>query len=129
MTTSTSVGFNFESHGRSAAETYREIRPIYERFAMVIKQILVAAIPADCPVHSIEVRAKSVESFEKKAKKSSESNPLEPRYANPLDELTDMAGIRVITFFPKVLHQINDCIEREFTVTWKRSSPSLGSEM
>jgi ppGpp synthetase/RelA/SpoT-type nucleotidyltranferase len=67
-------------------------------------------------IHSIEARAKSLESFGAKAAKPSESDPTLPRYPAPLKEITDLAGIRVITFLPRSVEQVCRQIEREFTV-------------
>jgi ppGpp synthetase/RelA/SpoT-type nucleotidyltranferase len=112
--------FDFVAHGRAASEAYRDIRPSYDRYATVVRDILRAALPADCPVHSIEARSKSLESFEHKARKLADDDPQRPKYANPLEDITDLAAVRVITFFPKTLTLVNDYLEREFDVIWKR---------
>jgi len=115
-----SNSFDFVSHGRSASDAYREMRPAYDRYASIVRDILRAALPTDCPVHSIEARAKTLESLERKARKPSDDDPRKPKYSSPLDEITDMAAVRVITFFPKTLTLVNDCLEREFDVISKR---------
>ena len=51
-------------------------------------------------------------SFLKKACKPSKTNPLEPRYPTPLTDLTDLAGVRVIAFFPKNLDEIEKLIRK-----------------
>jgi len=112
--------FDFEAHGRTAAKNYEKIFFLYERYADAVKQILRASIPSDYPIHSIERRAKSVENFERKASKPDESDPSKPKYPTPLQDITDSAGVRVITFFPKTIKEVNLCIDREFEVLWNR---------
>lgn len=90
-----------------------------------MKNILGHAMPEDCSVHSIEARAKTAESFRRKAEKTDEADITKPKYTDPLTQITDLAGIRVIAFFPKSLKLICDAIEKEFDVQWKKD---LGEE-
>jgi putative GTP pyrophosphokinase len=69
--------------------------------------------------HEIEARAKDLESFGKKAAKPLESDPRRPKYPRPLEQITDLAGTRIITFFPKTLSAVDDCINTEFQVVEK----------
>lgn len=105
-------------------EKYQELRPIYDAFAAKVKDILDDGIPEDCPVHSIEFRAKATDSFKKKASKCEEDG-VTPKYRSPLSEITDLAGIRVIVFFPKSLAQIHRAIDEDFDITWMKD---LGEE-
>lgn len=99
-----------------ALEKYQELRPVYDAYAGKIKEILLDGIPVDCPVHSIEFRAKAPESFKKKACKRGKDG-VTAKYASPLTEITDLAGIRVIVFFPKSLAQVHRAIESDFEIT------------
>jgi len=99
---------------------YRRIQPIYLSLSETVKNILKHAIPNDVSVHSIEFRAKKVESFLNKAVKHDESDINKPKYEDPLSQITDLAGIRVIVFFPKSLERIGDAIRDEFDVTWMK---------
>lgn len=65
---------------------------------------------------TVQHRAKSAKSFFEKAATPSEENPNRPRYVNPLDNITDLAGVRVITYFPAMLSDIDALIEEEFQV-------------
>ncbi len=67
-------------------------------------------------VSSVEARAKKFESFGEKAAAPSDRSPEEPKYLNPLQEITDLAGIRVITFFPRQVELVGNCIREEFDV-------------
>jgi len=57
-----------------------------------------------------------LESFSKKCVTPTEQNPEEPKYRNPLQDITDLAGIRVITFFPRTVGRVCQCIQEEFDV-------------
>lgn len=70
-------------------------------------------------VHSIEGRAKDPSSFGKKASKQSKHDPLRPMYPDPLRQITDKAAIRIITFFPKTVGEIDQVISTEFDVIEK----------
>ncbi|PUU95383.1 GTP pyrophosphokinase family protein [Halanaerobium sp.] len=63
--------------------------------------------------HSIESRVKSVESFREKASRE--------KYSKPVEEITDLCGVRVITLFEKEIHQISDIIKELFEIDYKRS--------
>ena len=67
-------------------------------------------------VASIEARAKSLDSFVQKAIAPALGAPDRPKYPNPISDITDIAGARVITFLPKTLQQACEVIETQFTV-------------
>ena len=109
--------FNFEEHRRTAVEEYLRVRPQYETFAQIVRDILVQALRvADITVNSVEARAKEPESFGAKAEAPSENDPLAPKYPHPLDEITDLAGVRIITFFPRTVVSVRACIRKEFEI-------------
>ena len=109
--------FNFEEHRNAAVEAYRRVRPPYEDFANAVKEILVQALRArDIAVNSVESRAKDPESFGTKAATPSEDVPGTPKYPKPLEDITDLAGVRIITFFPRTVAMVGACIREEFEV-------------
>ena len=109
--------FNFVEHRRTAVEEYRRVRPQYEDFASAVKEILAQALRArDITVNLVEARAKEPESFGMKAEAQSEFDPRAPKYRNPLEDITDLAGVRVITFFPRTVEKVGACIREEFEV-------------
>lgn len=109
--------FDFVTHAASALERYRAVRPDYELLAGVAKRLLSEMLMASgIRVHSIESRAKSLESFSKKAETPSEGDPLEPKYRDPVREITDLAAVRVITFLPRTVEQVCTLIMQEFTI-------------
>jgi len=109
--------FDFESHRKSAVEQYSKKRHLYDDFTVEIENILRQAIETrGLKINVIQGRAKSEESFGKKAATPSEQGPDKPKYANPMKEITDLAGVRVITFFPSTVEEIGALIQEEFQV-------------
>ena len=89
-------------------------------FASEIKRILVVTLKRqNIKIASIEGRAKGIESFGKKASLPFPLNPNSPKYKDPLREITDQAGIRVITFFPKTIDEVGQVINKNFWYTRK----------
>ncbi|MCY3738390.1 MAG: hypothetical protein OXG13_18445 [Gemmatimonadaceae bacterium] len=109
--------FNFEEHRLNAVAEYQRRRPIFEAFAEAVRGIVKEALRAgNIQAASIEARAKEVESFGTKASKPSESDPERPKYPDPLLNITDLAGVRVITFFPKTAETTREVVLQEFEV-------------
>jgi ppGpp synthetase/RelA/SpoT-type nucleotidyltranferase len=67
-------------------------------------------------VNDIQFRAKELESFGKKATTPNEQNSEEPKYRNPLADITDLAAVRVITFFPRTVDEVGQCVHAEFDI-------------
>lgn len=74
---------------------FQRVRPIYKRFAGHIHYLINAHFPRGL-VHTTEFRAKNLESFERKCRKLNEDGTV--RYKDPLKDITDLAGVRVIVF-------------------------------
>ena len=110
-------GFDFAAHEQRAVATYRERQGFYESLATIVKRILEEALKQKGKeVHSVQARAKEPSSFGKKAALSSETDPAKPKYPRPLEEITDIAGVRVITYLPTTVEEINQIIEAEFQI-------------
>ena len=98
-------------------EEYGKRRSLYQEFAEMIRFILQEEMHAkSIRVHSIEVRAKSVESLQRKIALTSESGWGEAKSIEPLKEITDLAGVRVITFFTKTLMEVDRLLHEQFEV-------------
>ncbi len=109
--------FDFIAHRASAIAKYKEIRPLYQDFADTAKSILADILgAANIKYSSIEARAKEINKFGDKASKPSGLDSTKPKYLNPLEDITDMAGVRVITFLPQTVEDVCSLIKREFTV-------------
>jgi len=80
---------------------------------------------ADIKVHSIDYRAKAPESFAEKAGTQSEENPNRPKYEKPLEDITDLAGVRVITYFLSTEDRVDPIIEAEFEIVERTDKSEL----
>ncbi len=109
--------FDFAEHRRTAVEEYLRVQTQYDAFAKAVRAILVQALAErGIAVNSIEARAKGAESFGTKAEAPSENDPGSPKYRNPVKEITDLAGVRIITFFPRTVESVGTCVREEFEV-------------
>lgn len=121
-----SEGFDFEAHRLQAIDEYQKIRPLYEEFSEVIRNILSDALNSyQIKIHSIEARAKAMDSFSKKASAPSPEDPDRPCYTDPLNDITDLAGVRVITFFPRTLDAVDRTIQSQFEVLEKSDTTQI----
>ncbi len=76
-------------------------------------------------VASLEARAKPLDSFGRKAVEPLASDPGKPKYADPIAQITDLAGTRVITFFPSTVEQVDRVIREQFLVVEKSDKAEL----
>lgn len=99
---------------KKAVNWYENNRERYKKLANnvenIIKEML---IEKDIYYHSIASRAKKVDSFQRKAKRN--------KYTEPLQEITDLAGIRIITLFEKDVYEISDLIKNVFIIDYENS--------
>jgi ppGpp synthetase/RelA/SpoT-type nucleotidyltranferase len=108
--------FDFQAHRGKALDGYQRVRNLYVGFTEVVKQIIRVALGAGLRISSVEGRVKELDSFADKAATPDEGNPERPKYPDPLVNITDLAGVRVITFFPGTVKIVEALIEREFTI-------------
>ena len=73
----------------------------------IVRRILVNA---NIAIINIESRTKSVESFKEKCTREDKN------YTNPIDEITDLSGIRVVCYYTKHVDTVADIIRKEFEV-------------
>lgn len=117
--------FDFDGHRLQAIEKYQKVRSLYEEYASVIRNILSEAFDAQSiKIHSIEARAKTIDSFGDKAATPARDNPNKPYYPNPLSDITDLTGVRIIVFFPRTLDLVDSIIKAQFDVL-ERSDKTL----
>lgn len=113
--TETEDPFDFSAHQQTAVTAYLPQQAFYEQFASVVKRILEEALERrDIKIHSVFARAKEPASFGKKAAEPSEIDPTKPKYPRPLEQITDLAGVRIIAYFPNTLDQIDRMLKDEF---------------
>ncbi len=118
--------FDFESHRLRAIADFQKVEPLYKEFAEILRNLLSEAFKAnDIQVHSIEARAKALDSFGRKASAQSEEDPNRPKYPKPLSDITDLSGVRVITFFPRTLQFVDGIIRMELDVAEKSDKAQI----
>lgn len=109
--------FDLDLHQRTAVEQYRQVRGIYVDLAATVQALLLSAlVPRGIKAHSVEGRSKSEESFGAKAGRASDADSNKPKYTVPLDQIHDLAGCRVITFFVDDVRRVREVIDAEFVV-------------
>jgi putative GTP pyrophosphokinase len=111
------VSFDFDAHRKAAVEQYSRVQSLYRDFAETVSNILADAIKSrGLRVNAIQYRPKELESFGQKSITPAEQNPTAPKYKNPLADITDLAAVRVITFFPRTVDEVGQCVQAEFDI-------------
>jgi putative GTP pyrophosphokinase len=109
--------FDFQAHAQQAVNAYFSRQAYYREMTQAAKRILEEATRRrGIKIHSIEGRAKDPESLLRKAALPLPDDPSSPKYPEPLQQITDLAAIRVITFFPSTLGDIDALVADEFVV-------------
>jgi ppGpp synthetase/RelA/SpoT-type nucleotidyltranferase len=105
--------FDFETHRDTAIREYSAVRETYVRFCTAVESILQMALK-HVAVHQVSTRAKTVESFARKASKPGTDDPTIPKYARPLAQITDLAGGRIIVYVLRDLQTVENAVLQEF---------------
>ncbi len=104
-------------HEQAAVSAYLRIQPFYHDLASVIARLIQECLKKrNIKVHSVQFRAKDASSFGRKSAIPSEADPEKPKYSDPLKQITDLAGVRVITHFPSTLVDIDRLLSDEFDI-------------
>jgi putative GTP pyrophosphokinase len=116
-------GPSIEERAFTARQAYEKERKLYADFCRSLVDVLRGCLEAaDITVHEITSREKDPDSFEHKAAKRRIDNPDEPKYADPLTQITDKAAVRIITYLLSTVESVCEVIEREFII---RERPEL----
>src|ERR1017187_579774 len=84
-----------------AVKSYETIRPTHTLFVDSLRALLLQLLSAtDIDYAAIEGRTKTVESFQEKAMREGKD------YLDPLHEMTDLAGVRIIAYHSRDLDGI-----------------------
>lgn len=67
---------------------------------------------AKIEVVSLDSRTKTPASFQRKVEEKGD------KYDNPLDEITDLIGLRIITYYLEDVDAVGELIERQFEIDW-----------
>jgi len=90
-------------------EEFRDIQPLYKKFALDLKEILKRAAKFYAPHSIIETREKSLSSFSEKIIRKD-------KYIKPLEEMTDLCGGRVICHFSEQIKQLSKFLRENFEI-------------
>jgi ppGpp synthetase/RelA/SpoT-type nucleotidyltranferase len=96
-------------------EAYQNRKPAMDQQAEELERRLSRLLDeSGIPVHDINARVKSANSLMQKA-----SRP--DRIYTSLEDVTDLIGLRVVTYFEDSIEHAAQLIERHFVVDWERS--------
>lgn len=104
---------SIEKH-RSDIQEFKLVEDSYKQYATTLKAILEKARNIYAPLGFVEARTKKIESFSEKIIRKD-------KYENPLIDMTDLCGARVITHFSRQVHDICHFIEQNFDVDRENS--------
>ena len=95
---------------------YRAARATYESMTMRLRALVADLITdAGIDVIQVEARTKTIESFEEKISRKGK------KYKNPLLDMTDLVGLRVITYYREDVARIGEVLSGEFQIDEKNS--------
>lgn len=98
------------------ADVFERIRPEYVRFTQKLEVLLRDLLRArGVEVHLVEARTKDTSSLREKLARSAKT------YTDPLNEVTDLSGLRVITYYEDDADAVAKLIEAEFAVDRENS--------
>ncbi|HST58297.1 MAG TPA: hypothetical protein VLK84_06415, partial [Longimicrobium sp.] len=96
---------------------YASLRPRHEEFTLELVKLIRALLRAQqVDFHLIESRTKDVQSFTEKITRASKE------YTDPLTQITDLSGIRIIAYYDEDVALISQLLESEFDIDWSNSS-------
>ena len=99
---------------KECLDWYTKNRELYRACAGSVHRLLTTLLEqAGIPFHSIQYRVKDQKSFLDKCMK--------PRYKSPLEEITDVCGLRIITYTNKDVDDICKIIEKHFSIDPEKS--------
>ncbi len=97
-------------------EEFQILRPLYVDFNENIKNLIKSLIEENSiKFHLIESRTKSLESFNGKITRK------EHKYINPIAEITDLAGVRIILYYQDDVEKVEKLLKNEFIIDIENS--------
>ncbi|HUT91460.1 MAG TPA: RyR domain-containing protein [Thermoguttaceae bacterium] len=89
-------------------DEYTQTRFVYEVFAEVLERLLSRAVKGLDVRGIVEARAKAIPSFAEKI--------IRKRYSDPMTQMTDLCGARVITEHRDEIDRVRDYVRRHFEI-------------
>lgn len=97
---------------QSMVEKYQSRRPLYEGFALKLEALMEDILEAnDIKYQIVESRAKDIHSFREKIVRPGKS------YNDPLKDITDLCGCRVIVYYQDDVARVAEAIKAEFRIS------------
>jgi putative GTP pyrophosphokinase len=101
----------FSMNEKKEIDNFELQRPLYVSYTDRLKELITELLRInDVKIHLIEARTKTVESFSEKIRRPGKS------YQNPLDELSDLSGIRVIVYYQDDVENVAKILSQELKV-------------
>ncbi|MEU0881171.1 hypothetical protein ABZ345_21395 [Lentzea sp. NPDC005914] len=95
---------------------YAKIRPSYEAYEKKLRELVIEILMhAGIDVFQVEGRVKTPDSFEEKIQRKA------GKYADPLSDMTDLVGLRVIAYYLEDVDRIVELLSGEFEVCKEHS--------
>jgi putative GTP pyrophosphokinase len=103
---------------RQAGMLYERVHQQYVGGARKLESLINELIGEEEGINYLTAtaRAKDPESFLAKAAKPHPDDPGRPKYDDPLNQITDLVGARVITFLVEAVDRVCEVIEEEFEI-------------
>lgn len=95
---------------------YSEKHSLYKEYALLLENIMEQASLKHAPLSIVQSRAKAISSFAEKALRKIE------KYDDPVNQITDLCGVRIITHTRDEMTAMCEFIEKHFDIDWENSS-------
>lgn len=93
----------------SWVDRYKPLQPLYDKFASELSALISKALGASSiPIDHLEQRGKPVSSFESKLRRK--------RYDNPLEDITDLAGVCIVAYHLSDVEAVHRVLDGMFVV-------------
>ncbi len=99
----------------SQVTEYSSLHPAYERFGVVLEQILRDAAQRHAPLSIIQTRVKNISSFAEKCLRKCS------KYVMPAHQLTDLCGARLIARTASEVRGVSRFLEEHLDIDWENS--------
>lgn len=97
-------------------DEYSFQRPRFEAFTRAVERLLTTLLETEgIDYFSVDSRTKTITSFAEKISRDEKS------YENPLADMTDLSGCRVICYYPDDIERIDKVIQNEFKIDRRNS--------
>ncbi|MCX5800578.1 MAG: RyR domain-containing protein [Candidatus Eisenbacteria bacterium] len=104
-----------EEWAKSQIEKYKSIHGRYQKYANMLQVVLEKAAKKYAPLAIVQTRPKSVASFGEKIQRKKN------KYRDPVNQITDLCGARVILPTLAEVRAVCEFIERHFDIDWENT--------